>query len=396
MDQLSGKQLRQRRTRILRDQAKEYREEQRIKDTIRSSQSSGHILKLYLVIGAALVVTFISFLQYTRPKVLMNLMGFGGPKTTTQNADRNKRLDPYYMATFYPPSVVADRDLPRFFRHFSIATPENEAAQDAMKKVIQSREALKRGAGRMKVWLKAWDASTVQQVLDRNLCGADFSEAYATTTTATTASKERREDLILWCLLTTRLADGVFLDSVQMIQGRMSPLLLAKKRGMVVRRSSSTSSGGGGGDNTNSSNEYLHSFYVHPQNLNYTSTFAILPSKVLSYLLDEVAAERRNEEEPTTESVSEYRQALQEHIFQLVHANGSAENYLELQEVCQAAPPPMGAIAESNCDEAGHYCCYFVLPESEAKRFVKREDGDEDVEIRRSLRESASSEGNNP
>ena len=41
--------------------------------------------------------------------------------------------------------------------------------------------------------------------------------------------KQRKEDLIMWCILTTRLADGFFLDSIEMIEGRFSPLLLTKK-----------------------------------------------------------------------------------------------------------------------------------------------------------------------
>jgi hypothetical protein len=56
---------------------------------------------------------------------------------------------------------------------------------------------------------------------------------------------------------------------------------------------------------------------------------------------------------------------------------------MELTEVCHQSTPPVGAIATANChedndnDNKSEECCYFVLPEGEAERFVSKNDNKE-------------------
>lgn len=63
-------------------------------------------------------------------------------------------------------------------------------------------------------------------------CGSDFSQVYPNST------EERKNDMVMWCLLATKVVEGFFLESVQLMD---SALILAKGRGMVVKASSSSS-----------------------------------------------------------------------------------------------------------------------------------------------------------
>jgi hypothetical protein len=91
----------------------------------------------------------------------------------------------------------------------------------------------------------------------------------------------------------------------------------------------------------------------------------------LHYLLDEADAVRTGDKVP--KSTVEYRRALQNHIYKLVHSDGNAQHYMELTEVCHQSTPPVGAISAANChednenDNEGEEWCYFVLPEGEAE-----------------------------
>ncbi len=68
-------------------------------------------------------------------------------------------------------------------------------------------------------------------------------------------------------------------------------------------------------------------FYLHPRNLSNDSTMAVLPSKVLTWIL-------AHPEEVVPDLV-EYRQMLQAYIYELVHSDGDDDNkYLILEEVC--------------------------------------------------------------
>ena len=365
-----------------------------------------------MLIILALIVTLISGIQYTRPQVLRKLLGFkstsGGRK---DKSTEPKVYQPYYIATLYPPTVVIERDLPRFFRSYSIATDENQFAQDVVQSMIQSRNALKKGSGRQAVWLKAWDEESIQQILERNICGTDFTSLYNNPS----LKLEQKQDMVMWCILTTRLADGFFMNNIQMIEGRFSPLLLTKNRGMIVRRRPPTTT-------THSDNpKYMNSFYLHPRNLNDTSTaLAILPSKVLNYLLDEIQSniddqQGRNNNNAGGDGldIDKYRNGLQSHIYGLLNSDNvddgmSIDDYIELTEICYPSSstaaanqesPPDGAIAQtSSCNNAvfeensadhivelndnqtdDEECCYFVFPEPESLQF-KRKSKKKDVD----------------
>jgi hypothetical protein len=353
---MSPSQLRQRRARIIRDKAKEQKEEKVFRDMASksSSQTSVYMIRLYVVIGTAMVVTIIAALNYSRPSFLYK---------------RRKKQPPYYLATMYPPKMIVERDLPRFFRTYSIATPQNKVARMAVRRVASSRKALKTGNGNLQLLLKAWDASNIDHLLQRDICGPDFSQAYHS------GSQERQEDLVMWCLLTTRIAEGFFLESVDMIE---SALIVARRRGMIVKSSSSDSG-------------VLNAYYLHPRNLlESNDSMAIVPSKVMIWLLANP--------EDVLSNPSESRRMLQEHIYELVSSDEIKGNYMVLEEVCQPDPPKR--VIGKQCASNRSDCCYFVVPEAEGGRFgdSSSSDDEEDGEKvhRRSLREGGKDADDTP
>jgi hypothetical protein len=337
--QLNPKQLRNRRSRILHDQAKEYREEKRVRAVAGEStkQSSAYLVRLYIVIGTAIIVTICAGLNYSRPSFI---------------SKPRKKQPSYHLATMYPPNVVVERDLPRFFRTYTIATPQNKEARRAAKRIAASRLAARKGNGNIRVILKAWDSSNIEQLLRRQICGADFSQAYDST-----SSQERKEDMVMWCLLAIKNVEGFFLESVDILE---SALIAARRRGMVVRSSSSDS-------------KLLNAYYLHPRNLEYESTKAILPSKVLAWIL--------SNPEDVVPSIAEYRRMLQEYLHELVHSEGNDDKYMVLDEVCQPYPPKRAIFKQCGVDVfRPDACCYFVIPESEGGRFGDSSSGDDEEE----------------
>ena len=321
---LTPRQLRNRRQRIIRDQVQEHREEKKIRALAAeaNTQSSAFMVKFYIVVGMAILVTILALLHHLKPNFLYK--------------QRTAKQRPYHLSTMYPPNVVAERDLPRFFRSYTIATPQNKEARMAAVKISASRKALKEGNGNLKVVLKAWDASNIDQLLEHGACGVDFHQAYESA-----SSVERKEDLLMWCLLTTRYAEGFFLESVEMLQ---SAFIKARRRGMVVKSSDSGLS---------------NAYYLHPRNLGYDSTFAVLPSKVLTWILAN--------SEDVVPSTEEYRRMLREYIDALVHSEGNEDKYMILEEVCQPYEPPRSIGKRCGIDD----CCYFVVPDSEGGNFER-------------------------
>ena len=335
---LTSSQLRNRRARILRDKTKEKREEEIFNDRARKSNKSAstYMKRLYIVIGTAIIVTICAGLNYTRPPFLFGKKG--------------KKQRAYYLATMYPPNVLLERDLPLFFLTYSIATPENKEARKAAKRIAASRKAVKAGNGNLRVLLKAWDSSHVQKLLDRQICGMEFNQAYLST-----KSQERRDDLIMWCLLATEVVEGFFLESVDMLE---SSFILARQRGIVIQSASSDK-------------RISTAYYLHPRNLEVESSMATLPAEVLTWIL-------ANPEE-VVPNLSEYRQMLQEYIHEAVFSERGTDNYLVLEEICQQTLPKR-AIAQQCGVNGGptEGCCYFVVPESEGGAFSDSSD-DEDT-----------------
>lgn len=323
---LTDRQLRQRRSRILKDKIEEQQEQDNWQGIARDGDKSRgrFVTRLYAVILTALVVTVIAILNYTRPAFLFR---------------RKKAPPPLYMATIHPPNVVMDRDLPRFFQTYSIATPNNKDARNAAVRVVRNRQALNNGTGRLKVVLKAWDATTINQLVERDICGQRFSSAYLDM-----ATNERQSDLVMWCLLTTRITEGFFQESVEMLG---NAFLLNQKRGIVVRKSDGRIS---------------NAFYLHPRLPGeMTSDTAPLPMHILSWLLD-------NPESALSNPIFSLQDKIAEYIFAEEHR----DRYMYLDEVCQDSQPSR-AIARQclqqkhplSHEDSQQACCYFVVPEAE-------------------------------
>lgn len=310
-------QLRQRRAQFLQSHARESREQQQMKKTISrtSSNVSAFMLKFYIVVGTAIVLTLAAVLNHTRPKFL-----FGKPKAGVR---------PFRFTSIYPPGISIEADLPRFFRTYSIATPQNENARKAVIKMVNSRKVLRQRSGSYKTYLKTWDASSASMLIERRICGEDFEDAYRT------SSAERKNDLIMWCMMSVTKTEGFFLNSVELLE---SPLLLTKGKGIVVRPAARPSS-------------LSIDLYLHPRNVTHEEDMAIIPSKLLARMLDSSELGL---------SYSAHREQIEQYFHEIVFSNANEENYMILTEICQK-DPPRRAISKK-CEPSGS-CCFIVVPE---------------------------------
>jgi hypothetical protein len=262
------------------------------------------------------------------------------------------------MATIYPPNVVVERDLPRFFQTYTIATPKNQHARKAVIHVANSRNALKYGTGNLRVFLKAWDDSNVQQLLERNICGKHFAVAYRTSST------QRQDDLLMWCLLTTRIVEGFFLGSVEMTG---NALVMAKQRGMIVLQSDGESiqgeeeSAASTGRDRNRG-RISNAYYLHPRLEGEESLVAALPSMVLDWLL-----------EHPENTLADPIISLQETIYRFIKSENMEDRYMILEEVCQETEPDR-AIGKQCSSDWKARCCYFVVPRSEGGNPITSKD----------------------
>jgi len=405
---MTPQQLRQRRVQIIKDKVQDEQEEQKWIEASRKGLQTGqqYMIKVYRVIVAAIIVTLLALLNHLRPAFLFK--------------DKRRRLPPapppLQMATLYPPNVILERDLPRFFRTYSIATRKNIHARRAVLNVIESRMALNYGTGNLKINLKAWDRTMIRPLMmEKNLCGGTaFELAYQS------ASIERQNDLIMWCLLTTRIAEGVFQGSVQMLTNAFH---LYKKRGMVVIPTSSSGDGDESHRRRLSRNFYLHPRILEEEEDEDVNGPAQLPSEILTWLL----------EHPES-SLSNPSLALEEQIYNLVMSSSSSsellqqqeqdqqdpneggDRYMFLDEICQESslPPPDRAIARMSCDNENdedtsiaeakesrrslsennnnnNSCCYIVVRPTEGGRIriPTNKRAQQLEEKRRSLRKSS-------
>lgn len=344
---MSAKQLRQRRNRIIQDKMAETRDLDEIKDlTQKSDQIRAHYMtKLYIVVFTAFVVTLMAATNFMKPAFLYK---------------RRKNQPPMHLATLYPPEVVLERDLPRFFRSYTIATPTNRFARKAQVRIVNSRGALKHGTGTLPVLLRAWDETDINLLRERDFCGKDFEAAFVE------GSQERQGDLVLWCLLATRVVEGSFLESVEMTN---NAFITARKRGMIVQRQRDVDDAP---DRATISNAY----YLHPRLPGEEHLpMAPLPSKVLKWLFAHPEA-----------SLSDPKLALQDLLYQLTSSEENRGRYMILDEVCQGTRPKR-SIGEQ-CSKTGE-CCYFVVPQREGGKFddISDDEEDEEAEHRRLLRE---------
>ena len=328
----NGTKLRQRRTRVLQDRIlQDKKEDERIegiiKESIVSTQYSGHMLKTLLVMITALFCT-VGALLYNKPNFF--------------NRFRKKPISTFHFATTYPNNMVLERDLPRFFRSYSIATPENKLAQEAVRKVLRSRKQLRRRAGRINTIVKAWDSSNVEQLLNQRIYGDEFDVAYRK------GSQERKDELLMWGLIASRVAEGFFMESVDMLD---SALFLTRNRGIVVMRQPPAGIADGYG-------ALSTSFYLHPRTNNNTAIDWI-PSKVLAMLIS-------SSEEDVNAYSSDIQDMAEKLLYELVVTQGNEKEFLILEEVCQEKQPERSIAVDTSNDADG---CYFVVPEKYGGNF---------------------------
>jgi len=322
--------LRQRRSQIIEDKIEEERIKGVIKKTIVGNQHSSHMIKTVLIVITALICTIGALIRYNNPKIF--------------NRFWKKPIPPFQLATRYPANTVLERDLPRFFGQYAIATPENRVAREAVKKVVKDRYNLRKRAGRIKTSIKAWDDSNVELLLEQKYCGDDFESAYRS------ASQQRKDDMLMWCLLASRITEGFFKESLEMID---SPLFLTRKRGIVMKRQPPAGVEDGYG-------ALSTSFYMHPRS---SDTFTIdwIPSKILSMLVSS------SEQEVDVGGQEEIERLL----YDLVITQGNENKFVILEEVCQESRPER-SIAFDTSNNAGG--CFYVVPKKYGGNFDPIED----------------------
>jgi hypothetical protein len=320
---LSSSQLRNRRNQIIRDKAQEDHDHRVFNDHVThavTSQSKTLLVRLYVVVGTALIVTVVAGLNQFRPRFLFN----------------RKKSRPFYLGTLYPTNVVLERDLPLFFRTFSIATPENKAARLAVKKVAKSRSNLKEPG--TKVILKAWDEFHIRRLMQRNTCGEEFAEAY----TLASTNFERQQDLLMWCLLAARVVEGFFSNDVDVME---SPIVFKKNRGVIALKPEQP--------------RISSSFFVVPRSTKEATMVSMLPYNVFMWVVAN--------DEANYESRDQYQQALEEFIYEQVAIEGM-DQFMALDMDCEN-PDSKRTIARhckaiaANKDTSR--CCEFLLPRSE-------------------------------
>ncbi|CAJ1948146.1 unnamed protein product [Cylindrotheca closterium] len=278
-----------------------------------SSNVSAYMLKFYIVVGTAILLTLAAVLNHTRPKFL-----FGKPRP---------KVRPFRLTSIYPPGIKIESDLPRFFRTYSIATPHNENARKAVIKMVNSRRVLRQRSGSYKTYLKTWDESSASMLIERQICGHDFESVYKS------SSAERKNDLIMWCMMSVTKTEGFFLNSVELLE---SPLLLTKGKGIVVRSAASPSS-------------LSIDMYLHPRNMTHEDDMAIVPAQLLARMI----------ETPESGSYSAYREEMEQRFHDIVFSDSNKEKYMILTEICQK-DRPLFAISKK-CESSS--CCYIVVPE---------------------------------
>ena len=336
------RELRQRRARITTGIAAQRKAEEEFAQRVglSTTKSSSKFAQIFLVLITGVVVSIGGILQYTQPTFFRKLLG------------KKKKTPTFYFATKYPDDVILDRDLPRFFRSLSIATPENEFARNAVSKVSRSRTQLKKRLGTTKAILRAWDSYNIDALIHRGICGDDFTRAYQT------GSDQRKHDLLMWCLLAARVVEGFFLESVEMLD---SPLHMTRNRGVIVKK---LDGGGAAGVVEDGYGAFSNSFYLHPR-MNKTSTEWI-PSKMLAMVI--------STPEDVVGGPAEASEMLQRYLYELVSTDDVIDDFIVLEEVCQVERPERALAIDCPHREDNSGCCYFVLPEMYGGNFKPRDD----------------------
>ena len=329
------------RARIIHDK----KDDDRIKRiSFRSGRYSGHFIQTFLVIVTALLCTLCALLR-SNPKLFHRLF-------------KSNDIPAYYFTTRYPRDIILDRDLPRFFRWYSIATPENEFAQQAVVRVSQSRKALRRRAGKIKTILKAWDSSYVEHLLKQEACGNEFVSVYR----SNRISQQRKDDLLMWCLTATRVTEGFFMESVQIID---SPLSLIRNRGIVVLKQTQF-----GGGVSMMDNDYVNdghgaqlsrAMYLHPRTDK--DEINLIPSKILAMLIS-IAKEQHYDEADDSIDLGQ-QELIQRLLYDAIISQGNENNFLILEEICSQKQRPERAVAIDITSDN----CYYIVPEKYGGNF---------------------------
>ncbi len=329
-----GRALRQRRAQMIADIQEEEFVKKVIQSKLESNSQSTHTFKTVVIVLTAIVCTLGAFIHSQNPNFFKKFS--------------KKPIPTFQLATRYPANVIMERDLPRFFRQYTIATPENFKARQAVIRMLKSREHLRRRAGRIKTVLKAWDDTNVDRLLNQGICGDEFEKAYRR------ANQPRKDDMLMWCLLASRVSEGFFKESLEMID---SPLFLTRKRGIVIKRQPPAGVADGYG-------ALSTSFYLHPRKVDSTEIHRI-PTKILSMLLSA----------PEQEMNDDAQDVIERMLYDQIVTQGNEDDFLILEEVCQGTRPERAIAFESVNSDNG---CYVVVPKKYGGNFEPDDDDDDD------------------
>ena len=186
---------------IAQNNQREIREQRRIARVSHQSQTS--IQKFYLALIMNIILVLMGAIVYLKPELIFLHLA----RSNGSGGDGQLRWPPRHLAILYPPGTRPQTDLPYFFQQYAIATPENQNARDAIRRLIRIRNRLKP----FQIFISAWEREAMMSDYPvDDYCGAGFAAAYQHTFTQDRQRHGARhaEDLLVWCLLHTYQNDG--------------------------------------------------------------------------------------------------------------------------------------------------------------------------------------------
>lgn len=150
------------------------------------------------------------------------LLYFYEPGLVAKWLRRKPELPARSLISLYPPGISIRRDLPKFFYEYSIATPANLPARDAVRHIAALRKMATNPGSKYKQTIKLWPWELDQfrsQLPDvaslDDYCGKGTDTLYK-------SRPELREDVVLWCLLGAGHDHGLIRYGVQQVFGSVS------------------------------------------------------------------------------------------------------------------------------------------------------------------------------
>lgn len=167
-------------------------------------------------------------MKLLRTALLVLLIGGGilwyySPNSINKWSRRKPELPPRSLISIYPAYVNIRRDLPRFFHEYSLATPDNLPARQAIRHVAADLKPMATNPGstfQQVIRLWPWEVEQFRRQLPNNdvldaYCGKGAEMVYQ-------YQPELREEVVIWCLLAAGHDHGFVRFDVQKVYGSIA------------------------------------------------------------------------------------------------------------------------------------------------------------------------------